>query len=315
MNQDWLEMKPVRRRTMNTAVWIPLRANRIMERSGRAGFLGFREEYLGVGTVAIPINERASAREIDWMELGNSRSHCPRVEDSYFRSDAYKLDEQGAEGVHLVLHQRLNRLEIDEWHLNQDMVLGLSLKREGDLWLAANEGYVEVARLKRKDDGSPALLEIRAEHLKDYLCARKMALYMTSYRQRQLVVESRAFLLWKDDTIIEAVDGDRWEGRIQEIHEGGHASEERGQFFECSEPMLMWRKTCLHSDSQQMITLVVILGANNSREGGYFGSWVSSGGVSGLNLLITVRESRATIPQHQLPLLWMPKAGANQPGV
>lgn len=222
MNQDWLEMKLIRRRDLNKDVWIPLRADRFIERNGRAGFLGFKEEYFGVGTLAIPIDARELTNEIDWVELGNRRNHRPRVEESYVRSDTYMLEKHGTEAIHLVLDQRLNRAEIDEWHLNQDVVLGLSLKREGDTWLAANEGYVEVARLKRRDDGSPTLLEIRSEHLKDYLCARKMALYVTSYRQRQLVVENRDFLAWKDETIIEEVNKDRWEGRVQEIHEGGY---------------------------------------------------------------------------------------------
>lgn len=221
MNQEWVEMRPIRRRGLNSAVWIPLRAHQTIERSGRAGFLGFKDDYFGVGTLAIPIRARELANEIDWMELGNHRNHRPRVEDAYVRSDAYMLDETGTEGFHLVLDQHLNRSEIDEWHLNQDVVLGLGLIREGDTWLAANEGYIEAARLKRRADGSPALLEIRAEQLKDYLCARKMALYVTSYRQRQLVVEDRDFVAWKDDTVIELVGNDRWEGRVQEFHEGG----------------------------------------------------------------------------------------------
>ena len=81
----------------------------------------------------------------------------------------------------MVLEQDGNREEASQWHLHQDLVIALALKREGNVWLAINEGYIEVARLRLENDGRPRLLELRAEHLKDYLCARCMALYVSSY--------------------------------------------------------------------------------------------------------------------------------------
>ena len=80
------------------------------------------------------------------------------------------------------------------WHLHQDLVIALGLKREGDIWLCPDEGYIDVAHLKRREDGSAYLLEIRAEHLKDYLCARNMALYITSYRNRKIIVDDSSFI-------------------------------------------------------------------------------------------------------------------------
>src|SRR5439155_1361452 len=82
-------------------------------------------------------------------------------------------DYDGFPGMYLVLDQRGNAEEHREWHLHQDLTLTLRLKREGDIWVSIDEGYIEVAKLERNDDGSPRLLSVRASHLKDYLCARR----------------------------------------------------------------------------------------------------------------------------------------------
>jgi hypothetical protein len=141
----------------------------------------------------------------------------------YIPSDNYQTSQGEFIGVHLVLEQRMNSAEVPEWYLHQDLVIALGLKREGDIWVSPDEGYIEVVRLKRKADGAPALLEIRAEHLKDYLYARKMALYVTSYRNRDVVVEDRGHINWSQTHVSEDENGDHWEGRVYEIHEGGEA--------------------------------------------------------------------------------------------
>jgi hypothetical protein len=124
-------------------------------------------------------------------------------------------------GECLVLEQRGNSNEKNEWHLDQDFVITLGLKREGDVWVHPDEGYIKVAKLYRREDSSPYLIEVRAMHLRDYLCARKMALYITSYRDRAEVVEDVAHLSWKEKHLTENKEMDRWEGSVFEIHEGG----------------------------------------------------------------------------------------------
>lgn len=88
-----------------------------------------------------------------------------------------------------MLDRRGNKAEHPEWYLHQDLVITLRLKRESDVWLSLDEGYLEVAKLEREEDGSPRLLAMRASCLKDYLCARGIALYATSYGQRLEIVE------------------------------------------------------------------------------------------------------------------------------
>jgi hypothetical protein len=120
-----------------------------------------------------------------------------------------------------VLEQRTNSAENSEWHLHQDFVITLGLKREGDTWVRPDEGYIEVAKLSKRADGDPDLLEVRASHLRDYLCARGMALYVTSYWDRVEVIESASHIAWPENPVRELRDNDRWEGRVLAIHEGG----------------------------------------------------------------------------------------------
>lgn len=215
-------MKDVRRRKLATSVWIPLRAVHVIEKSGSYGYEGFKEEFFGAGTLAVPVEKKAQAEKLGWMDIGISHDHAAYVQDhKYHPSDVYE-DYQGEfNGIHLVLEQRTNSIEITEWHLHQDLVIALGLKRELDTWVSPNEGYIEVARLHRRNDGSPFLLEFRAEHLKDYLCARDMALYITSYRNREIITNDASHIAWHDSPLCESKEGDRWEGRAIEIHEGG----------------------------------------------------------------------------------------------
>jgi len=223
MNQEWFEMLDVKRRFHDTAVWIPLRAVHTISSVGKYGYIGHIEEFFGAGTLAIPLKNTSDAEKLGWMDVGIIHDHGSYVDNGiYHQSDIYEDYEDKFTGIHLLLAQPGNRQEYGVWHLHQDIVIALGLKREGDIWVCPDEGYIDVAHLKRREGGSPYLLEIRAEHLKDYLCAREMALYITSYRNREIVVDNPSFIKWTDNPISETSKGDRWEGRVVKIHEGGN---------------------------------------------------------------------------------------------
>ena len=223
MNQEWFEMSGILNRKLDTAVWIPLRASQTIESVGRDGFAGCRKEFFGAGSIAVPLAQKAIAETLTWMDIGIARGHKGWVDGETYRP-ADSFTRGGVSAVALVLEQDGNSDEQTEWHLHQDIVVTLGLKREGDSWLAMNEGYLEVARLTRSDR-SPILLEIRAEHFKDYLCAREMALYVTSYRDRQEVVIEASHINWAKSLVCRTLDSDRWEGRLSQIYEGGHPIE------------------------------------------------------------------------------------------
>jgi hypothetical protein len=222
VDQNWFEMPEVRRRKLANAVRIPLRAIHRIEETGDPGQAGYRSDFYGVGTLAVPIEYKQRAEKLGWSDIGISHQHSGYVEEGrYIAADVYQDYRGEFFGLHLVLDQRGNRAENPVWHLHQDFVITLGLKREADIWVRPDEGYVDVAKLSKTEDGSPYLLEVRASHLRDYLCARGMALYVTSYRARVEVVEDASHISWPENPTRESDDNNRWEGHVSEIHEGG----------------------------------------------------------------------------------------------
>ena len=168
-------MKDIRRRNLAAAAWIPLRSTRTFERVGQFGFLGFREDWIRAASLAVPADNRSDALTLSWDEIDVNHNHAGCVDAGrYVPADVYEDFQGRFAGVHLVLNQLGGGAERSEWHLHQDFVTTLGLTREGDTWVRPDEDYIEVARLRRASDGSAVLLEVRAAHLRDYLCARSM---------------------------------------------------------------------------------------------------------------------------------------------
>jgi hypothetical protein len=166
------------------------------------------------------LEQKQAAEKLGWSDVGISHDHSGYVDEGrYVPADIF--EDRDIVGINLVLAQRGNALEPSEWHLHQDFVTTLGLKQEQDVWVRPEEDYVQVARLFKKKDGSPRLMEVRASHLRDYLCARGMALYVTSYRSRVAILASASDVAWPENPyrVIEGMD--HWEGRTTEIVPGG----------------------------------------------------------------------------------------------
>ena len=221
MGQAWFQMDHLRRRDLSRSVWIPLRSVTTDE-TGRIGYLGYRSEFYGVGTIAVNVEQRTSASGLTWADIGVSHNHFGCVEnDTYLPADSYEDYRSTVRGLHLVLDQDGEGDHPSVWHLHQDIIVTLGLMREGDVWIRPREGYTDVARLRKRVDGTPYLLEIRASHIRDYLCARGMALYVTSYRGRVEIADSRSHITWTESESTDEQSDSRWRGSVTEIHEGG----------------------------------------------------------------------------------------------
>ncbi len=220
MEQQWFEMSEIRRRRLAEAVWIPLRWIEQIRRDGRLGHSGYVEETRGVGTLAVPVRHRRSASQLQWQDVCSGNEHRGYVERGRYRpADEYRDGNPPWTGLHLVLEQRGNSEEQDQWHLHQDLVIALGLKREDDVWVRPDEGYETIVKLHQAEDGRPWGIEIRASHLRDYLCARKMALYVASYQGRVEICERADHISWSSHQIQD--DSAMWEGHVVAIHEGG----------------------------------------------------------------------------------------------
>src|SRR6266550_4213566 len=74
MDHGWFEMTDIRRRKLNTAVWIPLRAAQ-KQSIGEISTLGYREEFFGAGSIAVPLDKKTNAESLGWGELGLMHAH------------------------------------------------------------------------------------------------------------------------------------------------------------------------------------------------------------------------------------------------
>ncbi len=221
MNQEWFEMGDIRCRKLNSTVWIPLCASRKLICEGQYGYLGYKEEYFSVSSVAIPIADKDAAHKLKWDDIGMSYQYSGYYQDGvYTPVDQVQDIGNGLTGVNLVLKQMGNQDEVSRWHLNQDFTITLGLKREGNCWVSPSEGYTEIARLHKDEDGCPTLLEVRAEHLKDYLCARGMGLCIASYFHRYAIVDDASFISWIGGKAKDVLGCDHWSGSVMEVHEG-----------------------------------------------------------------------------------------------
>ena len=221
MTQEWFEMLDLRKKKLDKSVWIPLRSQKTIRNQIPHGKVGYREEFLGHGSIMIPIDKKEVTENLSWSDIGISHSQGLNfVFEEYSQADLFETDD--FKGIHLVLDQAFdNNYDNHVWHLHQDLVISLGLKREGDNWVCPRRGYEIVARLEKDEDDSPVVLEIKNQFLKDYLNARGCGLYMTSFFSRDEIFEDRSVLSWNEESKQSEDGKDIWECRVLEIHEGG----------------------------------------------------------------------------------------------
>ena len=180
--------------------WIPLREDGKTERDSPFVGIGAIREYTGIATLAVLSANRGAVDTLTWSDVDTS-THSPSVEKGIYRQADVHCDwsdERAIVGTRLVIVQGTDGFQRQTWHLHQDLAIALKLEREGDTWFRPDEGWIEVARLQRDAEGSPVLLEIRAEMLSDYLAARGMALYLSSYHERSAYFAQKPPYSWAD---------------------------------------------------------------------------------------------------------------------
>lgn len=218
----WFEMRDLKKRSLTRASWIPLCAYDDSRKKGRYGLLGYENEYFGAGAILFPAHESKRALELEWMDVSRNWGHRPFVEDNeYFPAGTFRTFRGELTGTYPVLQQSFETGEPTIWHLIQDIVLGLDLYREGDVWVRPQEDYTEVARIRRSNDGELLRLEIRAEQLRDFLCAKGYGILVATYQSREIIVDFNPEFKWENGSSTETGEHYQWEGRIQPIHEGG----------------------------------------------------------------------------------------------
>lgn len=223
MQKIWFEMNDLIRKEYDKSVWIPLNSAITLQKKGEYGKVGHIEEYFGATAIMFYEADKEKALKCQWQDIGMGHDNRPFVDDTkYLEAGYYENYEGDLKGKYLILQQYFDYThENPEWHLSEDLILGLGLLRIKDSWISTKENYQEVIRLKRNEEGKPVLVEIRAEHLKDYLSARKAGLLLSTYHSRKEVVANNETLGWKDDYREEIKkEFFRWSGHCTAIHEG-----------------------------------------------------------------------------------------------
>lgn len=211
--QAYFELRNVR--ALDGQTWIPLRQTTETPIDPPAPTVASLEEYIGIATAAIEDPHRTAAAKLGWSNGLDVDAHRVGVEAWGYECVDIFRDYKSPIGINLVIDQFVEEARQEIWHLHPDLVVALDLVREGDLWFRPVEGWAEVVRLKRDIENRPVKIEMRAEHLRDYLAARGMVLYCSSYRERVMVSSVRPTLPWPEGYFQEATGDDRREGIIK----------------------------------------------------------------------------------------------------
>jgi hypothetical protein len=218
MEKSWFELRSHTKRTYSQSVWVPLHVS-YSRKMGHSGAPGYSEEYEGAHSIIVPLEKRELGEKYSWSDSHECRPWATKK--FYTPADAYMLNEEVEVGFRLVLRQSISGQPNATWHLNQDFVIALELLQEGDSWIRPAEDYVEVARLRRDPDGTPAGIEVRSEFLRDYLCARNCALRIASYRERVGILAELGDIDFPQEGCSEEINGGRLEERAWAIDSSG----------------------------------------------------------------------------------------------
>lgn len=225
-SQEWFEMAEVRRRRLAASVWIPLRRSETVVIQGDKNTIGLREEVDCVGSVAVALEHRAIGERLSWSDIGLIRAPGPYASHTlpYKPADVHWFNDDQPIGIDLILVHSLNGNHESEWLINQDLIMALRLLQEGDVWLSVDEGYEEVIRRRRNTEGRVVSIDIKSEYLRDYLCARGMALRIAQYRQRTALLDDTSYLSWPEKGLLLEDDKGRFSSRIFGVDSKGWMS-------------------------------------------------------------------------------------------
>lgn len=207
--QSYFELRDVQ--PLQGRSWVPLRLVREAEFEPPEPDIVRLEEWTGIATAAVEEAHRPIASKMGWTGDLDMTPHRAGLESwGYVSADVFRSGSR-AIGINLVIDQHIEEENRSIWHLHPDLVVALGLVREEDIWFRPEEGWAEVARLKRDEKDSPVELEIKAEFLRDYLAARGMALYCSSYRERVAVAATKPIYSWPGDELKESHGRDQRE--------------------------------------------------------------------------------------------------------
>lgn len=218
---QWLQLEDVEKRQLSRSTWIPLLQSKIHIAAKEFGELGYRKDGEFIDPVIIFTAHRDECGSLDWQGVNSSGPDRAWADENLFHSPgSFRGRNDEIIGFYPILRKGFDTGEPWEWHLSQEIEFALGLLRLGDVWVRPEEDYIEVVRMRRDSDDKPELIEIRAEHLRDYLCARKAALLITGFRYRDIIEENLPEVPWAEDQS-RVFSGGEWKGVKRDVLKGG----------------------------------------------------------------------------------------------
>lgn len=216
---EWIEARDFENLSFEKATWIPLAVSKIDLEMGKSGYIGHRRACQNYVAIIVPLELQDKFKNIEWQSITLGCSEGAGTdEDGFYPPGSYGTD---ARVLCPVIQRSFETGEPTQWDLLQELEVSLRLFRKGDSWIRPEENDVEVAKLERNSEGMPAAMLFRAEHLRDYLCAKKAALLLTGFSMRDAVEETFPELGWKTGRQERHFGHGEWEGTCAAIHEGG----------------------------------------------------------------------------------------------
>jgi hypothetical protein len=217
--QAWIEERDMEELSFDKATWIPLVVEKLDVSHGRSGTVGHRRAYRDIDSIIVPLDLQSEFKEVDWQSISRNWPDSAWADDKRFVPPGCHGEDPRI--LYPVIQRSFETGEPEQWDLLQELEVGLKLYRRGDVWIRPDENNIEVAKLERNPEGTPAVLLFRAEHLRDYLCAKKASLLLTMFVVRDAVEEAFPELKWNLDRQERNFAYGKWEGIRADIHEGG----------------------------------------------------------------------------------------------
>lgn len=213
----WFRMEDIQRKDFSKLTWIPLKISKGRDHAAEFAQIGHRKEFFSIESVIVPSALVKEYENCDWHAIGSHTPERPWVRDdgTFIPSGCH---DENPDVRYPVVELNFETGEPSEWHVFQEIVTSLRLLRNGDTWTCPEEDDAEVIHLERKD-GAPECILMRAEYLRDYLCAKNSSLLITGFSFREATEENADDLPIEEDS--KAVPGGEWDGIKTAIHQGG----------------------------------------------------------------------------------------------
>lgn len=231
MENEWPDFRRMVRRPYANRVWVPLGLSKSIT-SGEYPNPGYRAEYEGVHSLAVPVAKRELGEGYSWSD---NNEHRPWATKGYYKpAEAHWHNDEGElVGIRLALRQTFPDRP-NKWHLNQDFLIALGLAFENGVWIRPAESYEEVARVVYNQRGEECGIEVKAEYLRDYLCARESALRLSTFHDFDMIIEGEDAPSGFTEHPQEEFEGGQLQTRSVKLDDQGNPAGSRVAVFRAS---------------------------------------------------------------------------------